>query len=197
MSCGAPVVASGVSSMPELLGDAEGTFDPTDPDDIGRALREALGTPDRLEALRERSRRQVAFYTWERVASRTIEGYERAAEVEMTHRRPGRGIRPGAGSASGSPWSRPGRPSARRRPGTAGVWSRRSANVDVDVIVSAEEPLDFDAALEGVRLNRRRLRVGSRAGGVRPPPLRPGGSSLHLHALENMMKTPALSSLTT
>ena len=31
MSCGAPVVASGVSSMPELLGDAEGTLRPDRP----------------------------------------------------------------------------------------------------------------------------------------------------------------------
>ena len=194
MSCGAPVVASGVSSMPELLGDAEGTFDPTDPDDIGRALREALGTPDRLEALRERSRRQVAFYTWERVASRTIEGYERAAEVEMTHRRPGRGIRPGARKrkrlAVVTPWP-PQRSAAARH--SRRLVEALGERVDVDVIVSAEEPLDFDAALEGVRIRTdadfewaHELEGYDRCLYVL------GGSSLHLHALENMMKTPGV-----
>ena len=68
MTCGAPVAASGTSAMPELLGDPEATFDPADPADIARCIREVLETPGKLDALRERSRRRVALYTWERVA---------------------------------------------------------------------------------------------------------------------------------
>ncbi|HEX6586565.1 MAG TPA: glycosyltransferase [Solirubrobacterales bacterium] len=194
MSCGAPVVASGVSSMPELLGDPEGTFDPADPNDLGRSLREALGVPGRLEALRKRSRRQVAICTWERVARRTIEGYERAAEVELTPGRPTRGIRPGARKrkrlAVVTPW--PPQDSAAAR------HSRRlvealSDRVDVDVIVSAEEPLDFDASLEGVRIRTdaefgwaHELEGYDRCLHVL------GGSPLHLHALECMMRIPGV-----
>jgi hypothetical protein len=37
-----------------------------------------LETPGKLDALRERSRRRVELYTWERVAQRTLDGYERA-----------------------------------------------------------------------------------------------------------------------
>jgi glycosyltransferase involved in cell wall biosynthesis len=81
MTCGAPVAASGTSAMPELLGDDEATFDPADPADIARAVREALETPGKLSALRERSVRRVQLYTWERVARRTLEGYERALEL--------------------------------------------------------------------------------------------------------------------
>ena len=81
MTCGAPVAASGTSAMPELLGDDEATFDPADPADIARAVREALETPGKLSALRERSARRVELYTWERVARRTLEGYERALEL--------------------------------------------------------------------------------------------------------------------
>ncbi len=88
MSCDAPVIASGVSSMPELLGDLEGTFDPADPGDIARSIREALEAEGRLDALRERSRRRAALYTWQRVAERMIDGYERAMELPAR----GRGV---------------------------------------------------------------------------------------------------------
>jgi glycosyltransferase involved in cell wall biosynthesis len=78
MSCGAPVAASGVSSMPELLGDMEATFDPAHPADMARVIGEVLSAPGRLDALRERSRRQVEIHTWASVAEKTIAGYERS-----------------------------------------------------------------------------------------------------------------------
>ena len=87
MTCGAPVASSNTSAMPELLGDLDATFDPADPADIARCIREVLETPGKLDALRERSRRRVALYTWERVARRTLEGYERALEMPFDRRR--------------------------------------------------------------------------------------------------------------
>jgi glycosyltransferase involved in cell wall biosynthesis len=83
MSCGAPVAASGVSAMPELLGDPAATFDPADPADIARCIRDVLASPATLQALRESSREQVALHTWRRVAEKTIEGYERALEFPV------------------------------------------------------------------------------------------------------------------
>jgi glycosyltransferase involved in cell wall biosynthesis len=83
MACGAPVAASGTSAMPELLGDPAATFDPRDPAEIARCIREVLASPSLLEALRESSRKQAALHTWERVAKRTIEGYERALEFAL------------------------------------------------------------------------------------------------------------------
>src|SRR4051812_6451955 len=83
MTCGAPVAASGTSAMPELLGDMEATFDPADPADIARCVRDVLETPGKLDKLRERSRRRVELYTWERVARRTLDGYERALEMPL------------------------------------------------------------------------------------------------------------------
>src|SRR3954451_5177039 len=83
MTCGAPVAASNASAMPELLGDLEATFDPAAPTDIARSIRDVLETPGELGRLRERSRRRVALYTWERVAKRTLEGYERALEMPL------------------------------------------------------------------------------------------------------------------
>jgi glycosyltransferase involved in cell wall biosynthesis len=78
MSCDAPVAASGISAMPELLGDDEATFDPTDPQDMARVLDEVLNDPSALGRLRARSRRQLGIHTWARVARRTLEGYERS-----------------------------------------------------------------------------------------------------------------------
>jgi glycosyltransferase involved in cell wall biosynthesis len=84
MSCGAPVAASSTSSIPEILGDLEATFDPADPADIARCLAEVLESPDRIDSLRERSRERVRVFTWERVAERTLEGYKRALDADYT-----------------------------------------------------------------------------------------------------------------
>jgi O-antigen biosynthesis alpha-1,2-mannosyltransferase len=81
MASGAPVAASGTSAIPELLGDAEASFDPADVDQIAGCLRRVLEEPGRLEALRARSRERAGHFTWERVARRTLRGYERAFEV--------------------------------------------------------------------------------------------------------------------
>ena len=56
MSCDAPVAASNTSSIPELLGDLEATFDPADPADIAAPSPRSSRTPCRRLA-RERSRR--------------------------------------------------------------------------------------------------------------------------------------------
>ena len=83
MTCGAPVAASGISAMPELLGDRRATFDPEDPADMARSIREVLEDPALLDSLRERSRNRVALYTWDRVARLTLGGYERAMEMPL------------------------------------------------------------------------------------------------------------------
>ena len=83
MSCDAPVAASNSSSIPELLGDLEATFDPADPPDIARCLERVLGDPAAIERLRKRSRRRLGVYTWERVARETVAGYERAMTVPL------------------------------------------------------------------------------------------------------------------
>jgi glycosyltransferase involved in cell wall biosynthesis len=83
MTCGAPVAASRASAMPEFLGDPAATFDPADPADIARCIREVLESPGMLEALRESSRREAGVHTWRRVAERTVEGYERALSAPL------------------------------------------------------------------------------------------------------------------
>jgi glycosyltransferase involved in cell wall biosynthesis len=192
MSCGAPVAASRTTSIPELLGDLEATFDPADPADIARCLREVLESPAVLDDLRERSRRRVQLYTWERVAKRTIEGYERAEQTPHEHR------------------PRRAAPAARRRLAVVTPWppqesgaarySRRlveelAEHAEVEVIVSADENgLGFDRSLEpNVKLQTdaefdwlRGVHSYDRCLFVL------GGSRFHMHALEQMMKVPGL-----
>jgi glycosyltransferase involved in cell wall biosynthesis len=88
MSCDAPVAVSGVSAMPELLGDEDAIFDPADPEDMARCIGDVLSTPGRLEPLRERSRRQARFLTWARVARKTLDGYARSLVGAPSYRLP-------------------------------------------------------------------------------------------------------------
>jgi glycosyltransferase involved in cell wall biosynthesis len=83
MSCDAPVAASNTSSIPELLGDLDATFDPADPADMAAAIRAVLEAPGELDRLRERSRRQVRIHTWTAVAERSLESYEKALAVSV------------------------------------------------------------------------------------------------------------------
>ena len=80
MSCGAPVVGSNVSSVPEIIGDAEATFDPSDIPDIARCIEHTLRSDRELERLRGVAAERTAHFTWDRVARKAVEGYERALD---------------------------------------------------------------------------------------------------------------------
>ncbi len=137
MSCDAPVAASASSSIPELLGDLQATFDPADPVDIARCLREVLEDPAALESLRKRSRRRVALYTWERVARRTVEGYERAVDLPLgqVDRNGHRPRRSRKRLALVTPWASVSGSAAYSRLLVDGLAKR----ADVDVVVPTEE----------------------------------------------------------
>jgi glycosyltransferase involved in cell wall biosynthesis len=140
MSCDAPVAASGVASMPEILGNLEATFDPTDPSDIAGCLRRVLEAPGELDSLRERSRRRAAIFTWERVGRLTLEGYERAQHLSANGARPRR-----KRLAVLTPWP----------PQASGIATHSrnlveqlASQVDVDVVVPDVAGVDFDRSLE-------------------------------------------------
>jgi glycosyltransferase involved in cell wall biosynthesis len=78
MACGAPVVTSDCSSMPEVAGSAALLVDPMQVDRIAAALHIALAQPALAEALRQRGRARVAQFTWDATARQTVEVYRRA-----------------------------------------------------------------------------------------------------------------------
>jgi glycosyltransferase involved in cell wall biosynthesis len=68
MACGTPVVASNVTSIPEVVGDAGLLCDPNDVDGLAHAVRRMLDEPELVETLRERGYRRAAMFTWEQTA---------------------------------------------------------------------------------------------------------------------------------
>lgn len=79
MACGTPVVASNVSSMPEVLGDAAILVNPENVFEIARGIKEALTDEPLRQQLIERGRAQAARFSWERTAREVLEIYRQAA----------------------------------------------------------------------------------------------------------------------
>jgi glycosyltransferase involved in cell wall biosynthesis len=69
MACGAPVVASSLSSIPEVVGDAGLLCDPRDAGALATALTRVLTEPALAERMREAGLRRAAEFTWERTAA--------------------------------------------------------------------------------------------------------------------------------
>src|SRR5579864_6004762 len=84
MSCGAAVVCSNRTSLPEVVGEAALLFDPENTGQIVAATRDVL-TNDALAAdLRGRSLRQAAKFSWRKTAEETLAVYD---EVNQRSRR--------------------------------------------------------------------------------------------------------------
>jgi glycosyltransferase involved in cell wall biosynthesis len=79
MACGAPVLTSRVSSMPEIAGEAARYVNPLDAGDIRAGLTELLESADLRESLSAAGREQAAKFSWERTARETIEALEALA----------------------------------------------------------------------------------------------------------------------
>jgi glycosyltransferase involved in cell wall biosynthesis len=79
MACGCPVITSGVTSCPEVAGDAALLVDPRSVDDITAALGR-LSTDNTLRrTLRERGMARAATFTWERSAQDHLRVFRWAA----------------------------------------------------------------------------------------------------------------------
>ncbi len=76
MSCGAPVVCSNRTSLPEVVGDAAISVDPDNLSALVVAMCRVL-TDDTLRAdLHERSLKQAAKFSWRKTAEQTLAVYE-------------------------------------------------------------------------------------------------------------------------
>ncbi len=69
MACGAPVVSSNASSLPEVAGDAALYFDPREVDALTDALRRALADDALRADLRARGFAQAKKFSWEKAAA--------------------------------------------------------------------------------------------------------------------------------
>jgi glycosyltransferase involved in cell wall biosynthesis len=69
MACGAPVVASNVTSIPEVVGEAGMLCDPRDPDAFAAAVHGVLDDESLAAELRRRGLERAASFTWERTGA--------------------------------------------------------------------------------------------------------------------------------
>lgn len=76
MACGTPVVTSNVSSLPEVVGDAGLTIDPTDTEALAKAMSQALQDSRLRQQMIERGLARAAEFSWLRAARQMRQVYQ-------------------------------------------------------------------------------------------------------------------------
>jgi glycosyltransferase involved in cell wall biosynthesis len=79
LASGVPVVASNVSSLPEVVGDAAILVNPENVFDIARGIREALTDEERKVQLILKGYEQARRFNWEKTARQVFDIYEEVA----------------------------------------------------------------------------------------------------------------------
>ena len=77
MACGAPVVASTSSSIPEVLGPAAAYFSPESVDSLMTALCRVLDSSDYRGRLSRMGLKRAKLFTWDEAARRTMDVYRK------------------------------------------------------------------------------------------------------------------------
>jgi glycosyltransferase involved in cell wall biosynthesis len=76
MQCGAPVITSNSSSLPEVVGDAALTIDPLDEDALSQSLQHVLDDPELADRLRHDGLERAHSFTWKRTVDEIVRAYE-------------------------------------------------------------------------------------------------------------------------
>lgn len=76
MSCGAPVIGSNTTSVPEVISFPEALFDPESPEDMANRMAKALIDDQFRKALIHNGLNQASQFSWKRSAHRSIEAME-------------------------------------------------------------------------------------------------------------------------
>jgi glycosyltransferase involved in cell wall biosynthesis len=77
MACGAPVIASRIAPLQEVLGGAAILIDPLDHDSLARAIIDLFESEQRCRELRSAGLKHAARFGWDQTARLTHEVYER------------------------------------------------------------------------------------------------------------------------
>jgi len=80
MACGTPVVASRVTSLPEVVGDAGILVDPNDTEQIAEALLRVIEHPALRTELSQKAVKQAASFSWSTAARQTLEVLQSVAK---------------------------------------------------------------------------------------------------------------------
>jgi len=80
MACGAPVITSNVSSLPEVAGEAAIQVNPRSANDLAAAIQTLLDSPDKRRTMRQAGIVRARSFSWERCAQETLGVYQRVLE---------------------------------------------------------------------------------------------------------------------
>lgn len=82
MACGAPVIGSNLTSMPEILGWDDAMFDPYSVDSIGDKITRALTDEGFLSQLKRNSDEQMKKFSWSRSACIALDALEGSSKKQ-------------------------------------------------------------------------------------------------------------------
>ncbi len=88
MACGAPAIASNTSSLPEVVGRADATFDPTDPAAIAACMQKVLENPAFRDELAAYGPMQAGRFTWQSSAARAWDALEQINARRLAREKP-------------------------------------------------------------------------------------------------------------
>ncbi len=94
MACGAPVIASSATSLPEVMGREDMMVDPYDPAAIGAAMERVLTDPARQAELRAYGIERARHFPWKRTAEVTLDAFETLHRQRNRRTRPAAAVRP-------------------------------------------------------------------------------------------------------
>ena len=86
MSSGLPITCSNRSAMPEILGNAGVYFDPENADDIAKAMRKLIDSPELRSQKAKMAFERAQEYTWHRCAFETFEILTKATRTPHSNK---------------------------------------------------------------------------------------------------------------
>lgn len=78
MACGVPVIASEVSSLPEVVGDTGLLINPHDDEAWAQTIQELIIDPDIRQQLSQKALARSAQFTWDKCVRQTVDVYRQA-----------------------------------------------------------------------------------------------------------------------
>jgi len=72
-----PVISSKTSSMPEVIGEAAEYFDPTDTDDMKRAIENVVYSDSYIKKLQQSGKERLTFFSWNKCSRETLNIYKK------------------------------------------------------------------------------------------------------------------------
>lgn len=78
MACGVPVIASDVSSLPEVVGNTGLLINPHDDEALAQAIQKLIMDPDIRQQLSHKALARSAEFTWDKCVRQTVDVYRQA-----------------------------------------------------------------------------------------------------------------------